>query len=100
MARARHMHVRQCMLYAARSVLPRNQQTDTVRYLLQYNCFPPPIFLILISLIQVAVYVYYAIEMNLFHPSKPVSTESILILNPKERDQIWRYFTYMFIHVG
>lgn len=100
MSLTKQMHMRQFMLYAARSVLPRNQQTDTVRYLLQYNCFPPPIFLMLISLFQLWIYLYYAFMTDTFSPSQPIPTDSILILNPKRRAEIWRYFTYMFIHVG
>jgi hypothetical protein len=48
MARAKRMRLRSVMVYAARSVLPRNQQTEKIRYLLEYNCFPPPFFMVCI----------------------------------------------------
>jgi hypothetical protein len=46
------MHLRRFMLYTARSVLPKGQQVEATRYLLEYNCWPPPFFIVLISLIQ------------------------------------------------
>ena len=45
MARAKQLRLKSVMLYAARSVLPRSQQTEKIRYLLEYNCWPPPIFM-------------------------------------------------------
>jgi len=45
MARAKHLRLKSVMLYAARSVLPRSQQTEKIRYLLEYNCWPPPVFM-------------------------------------------------------
>uniref|UniRef100_A0A915EU43 EF-hand domain-containing protein n=1 Tax=Ditylenchus dipsaci TaxID=166011 RepID=A0A915EU43_9BILA len=100
MAKAKRMRMRRVILYAARSVLPKGQQTDTVRYLLQYNCFPPPIFLILISLLQLAVYIYYAAKEREWSATSPVPTSSPFILSPIRKQEVWRYFTYMFIHVG
>lgn len=101
MARAKRMHMRRFMLYAARSVLPRSQQTESTRYLLQYNCFPPPIFMVLISVIQIALYLYYAFESGEgISATKPVPVDSPLILNPYKREQVWRFVTYMFVHVG
>ncbi|KAI1700530.1 rhomboid family domain-containing protein [Ditylenchus destructor] len=101
MARAKRMRLRRVILYAARSVLPKPQQTESVRYLLHYNCLPPPIFLFLISIMQLAVYIYYAVSTGVgLSATKPVPTDSPFILNPHKKWEIWRYVTYMFIHIG
>jgi hypothetical protein len=46
MAKAKHMRLTSVMLYAARSVVPKGQQTEKIRYLLEYNCLPPPLFMV------------------------------------------------------
>lgn len=101
MLRAKKMQMHRLMLYAARSVVPKNQQTETARYLLQYNCFPPPVFLFTISMLQILGYLYYVVKLNSgFSIEKPVPIKSIFILDPYRKHEIWRYFTYMFVHVG
>ena len=57
MLRAKRMNLRHFMFYAAGSVLPRKQQTEAFRYLLQYNCRPPPIFILLVSLLQLVCHI-------------------------------------------
>lgn len=47
MTRAKKMNLKRIIIYAARSVLPRSQQTEVIRYLLKYNCFPPPFFMVI-----------------------------------------------------
>ncbi|KAL7076318.1 hypothetical protein ACQ4LE_004178 [Meloidogyne hapla] len=104
MARAKNMRLRSVMLYAARSVLPRGQQTEKIRYLLEYNCWPPPLFMVLISLLQIGLYLYNEFEYcprdNRFMPAKCAPVKSPLILNPCKKEEVWRYFSYMFVHVG
>uniref|UniRef100_A0A914HTQ6 non-specific serine/threonine protein kinase n=1 Tax=Globodera rostochiensis TaxID=31243 RepID=A0A914HTQ6_GLORO len=103
MAHAKQMQLTRVILYAASSVLPRSQQTEAFRYLLEYNCFPPPIFMVLISIIQIGLYIYHEINYcgnDRFMPAKCAPVQSPLILDPCSKWQIWRYFTYMFVHVG
>ncbi|KAL3120654.1 hypothetical protein niasHT_007946 [Heterodera trifolii] len=103
MAYAKGMRLKRVILYAARSVLPRSQQTEAFRYLLEFNCLPPPIFMVLISIVQIGLYVYHEFHYcgnDRFLPTKCAPTQSPLILNPCLKWQIWRYFTYMFVHVG
>lgn len=103
MARAKKMRMRGILVYAARSVLPRDQQTEKIRYLLQYNCLPPPLFMVIISILQIAFYFYNEIRFcgaNRFLPAKCAPVESELILNPCRKRDLWRFFTYMFVHVG
>lgn len=103
MARAKRMRLRSLMVYAARSVLPRSQQTEKIRYLLEYNCFPPPVFIITISVLQVASYFYHEFKYcahDRFQAAKCAPVQSPLILDPCVKWQLWRYFSYMFVHVG
>lgn len=101
MARAKSMHTRRLMIYAARSVLPRSQQTEPVRYLSLYNCFPPPVFMLTISIVEVALYLYYALDSDVgLSAVGPSPVRSPLIFDPHKKAQVWRFFTYMFIHIG
>ncbi|GFT41716.1 rhomboid-related protein 3 [Nephila pilipes] len=87
--------------FAALAVVPKNQRAITVRrYIEEYNCYPPPIFLLLISLIEVGIFIYYCVKLGELSASGPVPIDSVLIYNPKRRYEAWRYLTYMFIHAG
>ena len=98
---ANHPNFRQLIQYAAIAVVPKNQRSTTVRqYLDEFSCMPPPIFLILISLIEVVVFVYYAVEMGEVTATGPVPFDSVLIYNPHLRQEAWRFLTYAFIHAG
>lgn len=70
----------------------------------QYSCSPPPVFMLLVSLLQVIVFAYnsavmYA-EIGYIGLNGPVPYCSLLIYNPDRRREVWRYVTYMFIHSG
>lgn len=69
-------------------------------YIDHYNCRPPPLFLILISIVEIAVFVYYCLYMEEFSATGPIPFNSRLIYNPRRRQEIWRYFTYALIHAG
>uniref|UniRef100_A0A0N5AZW2 Rhomboid protease n=1 Tax=Syphacia muris TaxID=451379 RepID=A0A0N5AZW2_9BILA len=127
MSKAKKMRMRRVMFLAAQMVLPRNVRTQKFTYLQQYNCFPPPLFMLFISVIevnifgyvcttdlnslvflvklQIAVYTYYVSEMksglNLERRSTTgISiTDSPLIFNPHKKQELWRYFTYMLVHI-
>uniref|UniRef100_A0A914E5Z6 EF-hand domain-containing protein n=1 Tax=Acrobeloides nanus TaxID=290746 RepID=A0A914E5Z6_9BILA len=60
MARAKKMQMRRIVLYAAQSVLGRTQQAEAFRYITPYhNCSPPPVFMIIVSIVQIAFYAYF-----------------------------------------
>uniref|UniRef100_A0A0M3IL34 Rhomboid protease n=1 Tax=Ascaris lumbricoides TaxID=6252 RepID=A0A0M3IL34_ASCLU len=130
MSKAKKMHMHSVMFRAAQLVVPRNNRTAPFSYLQQYNCFPPPLFMILLTvtqvcslifesgnrkgwnssrfvslrsgpLFQIAVYAYYVIEMKSgIQLNGPVPIKSPLIFNPYKIYEVWRYLTYMFIHIG
>ncbi|KAI6242994.1 hypothetical protein M3Y99_00210200 [Aphelenchoides fujianensis] len=101
MAKVKRLHLTRLMVYAARSVVHKKAQPEACRYMLQYNLLPPPLFMILISVVQVAIYLYYTFEKGgTFSAVGPVPIHSIFILDPHRKAEFWRFFTYMFIHVG
>ena len=82
-------------------MVPKNRrQTALYSYIDHYNCRPPPFFLILVSIIEIAVFVYYCVYMEEFSATGPVPFNSRLIYNPRRRHEAWRYMSYAFIHAG
>ncbi|XP_028837047.1 rhomboid-related protein 2 [Denticeps clupeoides] len=71
-------------------------------YMDRANCFPPPIFIILVSIGELAVFIYYAV----WKPQKQWITlgtgilNSPLTYNPRFRQEAWRFLSYMFVHAG
>ncbi|XP_053183299.1 rhomboid-related protein 2 [Scomber japonicus] len=71
-------------------------------YMERANCCPPPIFIILISIGELAVFIYYAA----WKPQKQWVTldegiwNSPLTYKPDERQEAWRFISYMFVHAG
>lgn len=87
--------------FAAFTVVPQKQRAMTVRYYMEeYKCCPPPLFMIIASLVEIGIFIYYCVEMNQVGADVPVPIHSPLIYNPYRRKEAWRYFTYMFIHAG
>ncbi|KAJ0044121.1 hypothetical protein NL108_005469, partial [Boleophthalmus pectinirostris] len=80
-------------------MLPENKRD---RYLERANCCPPPIFIILISIGELAVFIYYAV----WKPQKQWITldegiwTSPLTYKPELREEAWRFISYMFVHAG
>ncbi len=70
----------------------------------QYSCSPPPLFMLTMSLLQVAIFAYDGAvmfqEIGYIGLNGPVPYCSHLIYDPNKREQVWRYLTYMFIHSG
>nr|XP_033495535.1 rhomboid-related protein 2 isoform X2 [Epinephelus lanceolatus] len=72
------------------------------KYLERANCCPPPIFIILISIAELAVFIYYAV----WKPQKQWVTldegiwKSRLTYKPECRQEAWRFISYMFVHAG
>nr|CAH8827718.1 unnamed protein product [Trichobilharzia regenti] len=82
-------------------------EADVDNYVEAYDCRPPPIFIPLITIAEIAVFMYYAIihytdsdPSNDVTASSGVPFNSILIYNPVKRHEAWRFLTYMFIHSG
>ncbi|EYC30197.1 hypothetical protein Y032_0005g2505 [Ancylostoma ceylanicum] len=101
MSRVKRRRLLHLMFRAAQFVVPRSKRTEPFDYLQKYKCCPPPIFMLIISIIQLAIYAYYTIESGEgVSITGPVPTKSPLIFNPYRKSEVWRFFTYMFIHIG
>ncbi|XP_032829429.1 rhomboid-related protein 2 [Petromyzon marinus] len=72
------------------------------KYLERANCLPPPIFIMLISLLELGVFIYYAV----WKPQKQWITldsgisNSPFIYRPDRRQEAWRFVSYMLVHAG
>ncbi|KAM3173294.1 hypothetical protein ACTXT7_012791 [Hymenolepis weldensis] len=78
-------------------------------YLKSLKILPPPIFCPLIVLIQIAVYIYYAAELNRRAGAEPENALTFmtgfpyfspLFFDPRRRKEVWRFFSYMLVHQG
>jgi len=81
-----------------RFVLPK--QEDQLEYYEHYSCMPPPMFMILISVIEIAFYIYNSATYDNWFGFPYQLIDSPLIFNPRFREQVWRFFSYMFLHAG
>lgn len=83
----------------SRWMLPEKSRNT---YLERANCCPPPIFIILVSIGELAVFIYYAV----WKPQKQWVTldkgiwNSPLTYKPERREEAWRFVSYMFVHAG
>lgn len=74
-------------------------------YAEEFTCYPPTVFMILVTLVETAFFVYHVIHLPSAHNLNvtwegPVPYCSVLIYNPKRRWEIWRFVTYMCVHIG
>ncbi|GAU96656.1 hypothetical protein RvY_08074 [Ramazzottius varieornatus] len=65
-----------------------------------YRCWPPPIFIIFITLAELTVFVYHWITVGELSTIGPVPVDSVLIYRPDQRIQVWRFLSYVLIHAG
>ncbi|XP_076631524.1 rhomboid-4 isoform X1 [Colletes latitarsis] len=64
----------------------------------EYSCKPPPLAMIIISILEITLFLYDVITHKSLSVEGPAAT--LFIYNPHKRYQAWRYLTYMFVHVG
>ncbi|XP_058807042.1 rhomboid-related protein 2 isoform X2 [Phymastichus coffea] len=64
----------------------------------EYSCNPPPVAMIIISVLEIILFLYDTMAHNAVAVEGPTAT--LFIYNPHKRYQAWRYLTYMFVHVG
>lgn len=90
---------------------PFQQQTSTITesslrssdypdglYEDEYSCRPPAVAMIIISIVEIILFMYDVIKHKSLSVEGPAAT--LFIYNPHKRYQAWRYLTYMFVHVG
>lgn len=94
--RRRRRALRELLKQTVEFIVPYKYQ-----YQNQYSCFPPPLFMLIISVLQIVVFGYNTLISGAgIQLNGPVFHCSNLIFDPDKRGQVWRYFTYMLIHSG
>lgn len=92
--------VRSALRAAAFTVVPKSER----RYLAEYSCMPPPLFMIFVSLVEIGVFIYYTVPLVQLYGwiglGGPVPFDSVLIYNPYRRYEAWRFLSYMLVHAG
>lgn len=84
--------------------LPNHEKEDSLRYLDEYSCKPPPLLMIALSLSQIGVFIYESVLLSdlgqTVGPNGPVYIQGVLLFNPNKKHEVWRFLTYMFVHSG
>ncbi|CAP35678.1 Protein CBR-ROM-1 [Caenorhabditis briggsae] len=106
---AQRSTIKRLMYDVADPVMSKSQKIEVHSYIDSYSCCPPPIFMFLITLIQVGVFLFYWESDG----RKSIWTDcsgcfqhhnhtapGILIFAPKLRKEVWRFTSYMFLHAG
>eukprot|EP00064_Thunnus_orientalis_P001328 superscaffoldBa00000091_g1331 len=86
--------------YVAYEILPC--ETDRRWYFHQNRLCPPPVFIAIVTIVQIIVFMCYGIMLNkwVLQTYQPDFMKSPLVYHPGHRAQVWRFFSYMFMHVG
>uniref|UniRef100_A0A8R1HL10 rhomboid protease n=1 Tax=Caenorhabditis japonica TaxID=281687 RepID=A0A8R1HL10_CAEJA len=106
---AQKSSIKRLMYDVADPIISKSQKIEVHSYIDSYTCCPPPIFMILISMIQIGLFIYFWYTDG----SRSIwtdcagcfvthdhSTPGLLIFAPKLRAQAWRFTSYMFLHAG
>lgn len=64
----------------------------------EYSCRPPAVAMIIISILEIILFLYDVVEHKSLSMDGPAAT--LFIYDPHKRYQAWRYLTYMFVHIG
>lgn len=64
----------------------------------EYSCNPPALAMIIISVIEIILFLYNTV--GFFSNTIDGPMAKLFIYNPHKRYEAWRYITYMFVHVG
>lgn len=78
---------------------PTHTVTDGL-YEDEYSCFPPPVGMIIISIVEI---IFYIIDEGLLPGSTMTAkgpVAELFIYDPHRRREAWRFLTYMLVHVG
>ncbi|XP_066442369.1 uncharacterized protein [Eleutherodactylus coqui] len=87
--------------HVAYETLPR--EIDRKWFYDNYTGCPPPWFMITVTIVEVAIFVYYGLLLDRFVLQVTHSQylkKNPLVYHPQLRAQMWRYLSYMFMHAG
>eukprot|EP00035_Acanthoeca_spectabilis_P023032 m.447263 g.447263 ORF g.447263 m.447263 type:complete len:366 (-) comp19494_c0_seq1:53-1150(-) len=74
-----------------------------LEYLNKYKFWPPPVFMVIISIIELGVFLHYSeqeCDSKATLNECPASFSTPIAYRFCCRDQAWRFFTYIFAHAG
>eukprot|EP00092_Neocalanus_flemingeri_P000614 GFUD01000656.1.p1 GENE.GFUD01000656.1~~GFUD01000656.1.p1 ORF type:complete len:555 (+),score=96.90 GFUD01000656.1:530-2194(+) len=82
-----------------------NSHMKTAAYADECRMCPPPFFILITSLLQLAFFLFHVHHLATEHSERvgwdgPAPLCSVLIYNPERRCQIWRYLSYCLVHSG
>ncbi|XP_067859964.1 rhomboid-related protein 3 isoform X2 [Heptranchias perlo] len=86
--------------HIAYETLPR--ELDRKWFYDSYTCCPPPWFMITVTILEIAIFIYYGLLLDkwVLQVTHPSYLKNPLIYQPQFRSQAWRYLSYVFMHVG
>ncbi|KAM4603656.1 rhomboid-related protein 3 isoform 2-T2 [Polymixia lowei] len=86
--------------HVAYETLPR--EVDRKWYFDSYTYCPPPWLILAITIAEVAVFMYYGLQLDrwVLQVSSPSFLKGPLPYHPQLRVQAWRYLSYVFMHAG
>ncbi|XP_053676681.1 protein rhomboid [Anopheles nili] len=93
-----------CVKYCSIVVPPRNvEQSDVTdgEYEENMKFWPPPLVMVIFSIMEIIFFVVDIVktqETDGTSTSGPMAT--LFIYNPHLRHEVWRFQTYMFVHIG
>ncbi|XP_017492754.1 PREDICTED: rhomboid-related protein 3-like, partial [Rhagoletis zephyria] len=82
----------------AMEILP--EERDRKYYADRYSCCPPPLFIILMTIIELCFFAYHTLSIGEAEPAGPVPIDSFFIYRPDKRLEVWRFILYMVLHAG
>lgn len=65
-----------------------------------YTCCPPPIAILLMTALELACFITDEKTQKDSTVKGTGVTAKMFIFDPHIRQQIWRFFTYIFVHLG
>ncbi|XP_014091791.3 protein rhomboid [Bactrocera oleae] len=94
--------------------MARDDEQEGKKHLADYqHCWPPPLFITLVSLLEIGVFVYDYMTVKMSVTAVPVTratdvsankpfiaSESSFIYRPDRRLEIWRFVSYMLLHAN
>ncbi|GLV38421.1 rhomboid-4 [Carabus blaptoides fortunei] len=93
----RYVHTYVNTIVPKRNALEDTDETDGL-YEEEYSCWPPPVYMLLISIVMIVFFSIDASYYGAVSGTGPLAT--IFMYNPQKRYEAWRFLTYMFVHIG
>lgn len=81
-----------------KNIVPRRRgKTSDDATDLEYSCTPPAIGMIIMSAIEI---IFFCVDEASEAESGTGPIAGVFIYDPLKRSEVWRFITYMFVHIG